>query len=122
MIDQNSIDNDDSNIHQHMKEKGGGMNGNLRMSRMQNYAGAGISGQSVHQTNKLLNSDAGQDSENEFSPTKRTRAPRGRRMESLTARASALTPVEGVRFDRSIDETFISLYFSTNEYILFLFS
>ncbi|SBT34526.1 transcription factor with AP2 domain(s), putative (ApiAP2) [Plasmodium ovale wallikeri] len=113
MNNNHSMDHDDNMINE-----GKGINGNLLISQMHGYGGHPNQMNPHHQMNnshhhmhlhhgnsmngiqssKIPHSD-GQDSENDFSPTKRTRAPRGRRMESLTARASALTPVEGVRFD-----------------------
>ncbi|SCM24329.1 transcription factor with AP2 domain(s), putative [Plasmodium chabaudi chabaudi] len=117
MLDNGSMLDHDDNMNDHTNGANKGMNRNMLLPHMHNFNNGqglgsnitnsgghpyqhhgmlGTIGGGVH--NKIPHSD-GQDSENEFSPTKRTRAPRGRRMESLTARANALTPVEGVRFD-----------------------
>ncbi|CXI73591.1 transcription factor with AP2 domain(s), putative [Plasmodium berghei] len=117
MLDNSSMLDHDDNMNDNTNGANKGMNRNMLLPHMHNFnngqglgsnvtnSGAnpyqhhgmlGAIGGGVH--NKIPHSD-GQDSENDFSPTKRTRAPRGRRMESLTARANALTPVEGVRFD-----------------------
>ncbi|ANQ07796.1 AP2 family [Plasmodium coatneyi] len=92
MMDMNSLDQDDN-----LNDTNKSFNGNMLMSQMHYYNAHGMNSSNMH-PGKMPHSDC-QESENDFSPTKRTRAPRGRRMESLTARASALTPVEGVRFD-----------------------
>ncbi|SCM22975.1 transcription factor with AP2 domain(s), putative [Plasmodium chabaudi adami] len=117
MLDNGSMLDHDDNMNDHTNGANKGMNRNMLLPHMHNFNNGqglgsnitnsgghpyqhhgmlGTIGGGVH--NKIPHSD-GQDSENDFSPTKRTRAPRGRRMESLTARANALTPVEGVRFD-----------------------
>ncbi|KMZ86936.1 asparagine-rich antigen [Plasmodium vivax Brazil I] len=94
MMDMNSLDPEDN-----LNDTNKNMNGNMIMSQMHHHYNAhGINNNNNMHPNKMPHSDC-QESENDYSPTKRTRAPRGRRMESLTARASALTPVEGVRFD-----------------------
>ncbi|KJP87822.1 hypothetical protein AK88_02578 [Plasmodium fragile] len=93
MMDMNSLDPDDN-----LNDTNKSMNGNMMMSQMHYYNAHGMNNNNNMHPNKMPHSDC-QESENDYSPTKRTRAPRGRRMESLTARASALTPVEGVRFD-----------------------
>ncbi|CRG99628.1 transcription factor with AP2 domain(s), putative [Plasmodium relictum] len=89
MMEHNSLENDEN-----LNDKN--VNGNILVSQMQNFGNTTMNN-NIPPT-KMPHSDE-QESEIDFSPTKRTRAPRGRRMESLTARASALTPVEGVRFD-----------------------
>ncbi|GAB66009.1 asparagine-rich antigen, partial [Plasmodium cynomolgi strain B] len=93
MMDMNSLDAEDN-----LNDTNKNLNGNMIMSQMHYYNAHGINNNNNMHPNKMPHSDC-QESENDYSPTKRTRAPRGRRMESLTARASALTPVEGVRFD-----------------------
>lgn len=92
MMEMNSLDPDDN-----LNDTNKNLNGNMIMPQMHYYNAHGMNNSNMH-PNKMPHSDC-QESENDYSPTKRTRAPRGRRMESLTARASALTPVEGVRFD-----------------------
>ncbi|EUD67493.1 hypothetical protein C922_02199 [Plasmodium inui San Antonio 1] len=93
MMDMNSLDPEDN-----LNDTNKSLNANMIMSQMHYYNAHGINSNNNMHPNKMPHSDC-QESENDYSPTKRTRAPRGRRMESLTARASALTPVEGVRFD-----------------------